>query len=639
MAKNDLVLLDYVIDERISKKIPSSKNDEVFELLAYEQILKEYDLPVEDLLMGSVDGKDDGGIDAIYCFVNGRLISEEKGAVLPKKNANLELYLITCKHKDSFKQEPLNNIFTSMQELMDFSKGNAEFDGKYNDSVLEKRGIFVSVYKKVAAILGNFSIRVIYACRGDAGKELSENIKARGRQIESLCGNYFSGCCASVEFWGATEILEAYRRKPDYSLSLPFEKLLIHEEQMVVLVKLKDYFKFLTYDDGKIRKYLFDSNVRDFMGISSVNEDIMASLTAIGNDEDFWWLNNGITILCSSAVPIGKSICLSNIQIVNGLQTSECIYRYFSSSSVECDERSVLVKILSCWEKKVADDIIRSTNNQTSIFSASLRATDKVQEDIEDILKQNGMYYERRVNYYLNQGVEREKIYSPLYLASGYMALVLKRPYKACGLKQRFMRKEDSYRKVFSDENDIKVWPIIAICMRKTDNYLETVRYNNGERFLKTYRYVVAFITISKLIGKFSYTIRELILFDTERLTREEFEQTWEQIREIESSRNKRINWRSRDTVLGILEEIGAKTAIGGFAAIDKRAKQVNITDEYLKDVLKILPSKKCSNDTIIKIISKEMSLSEHKASVVFKELKRRRLLTDNNVLDNEKQS
>ncbi len=37
------------------------------------------------------------------------------------------------------------------------------------------------------------------------------------------------------------------------------------------------------------------------------------------------------------------------------------------------------------------------------------------------------MYYERRVNYYVNQGISTEKIYTPLYLARGYMAVVLQK--------------------------------------------------------------------------------------------------------------------------------------------------------------------------------------------------------------------
>ena len=107
-----------------------------------------------------------------------------------------------------------------------------------------------------------------------------------------------------------------------------------------------------------------------------------------------------------------KSITIENVQIVNGLQTSECIYRYFVGDEHEQEDRVVLIKILPCDTIAIADDITRSTNNQTEVMSSSLRATDKIQEDIEDILKKEDMYYERRVNYYVNQGISTEKIYN-----------------------------------------------------------------------------------------------------------------------------------------------------------------------------------------------------------------------------------
>ena len=71
MAKNDIILIDSIISQRIKDRIPSENNGEVFEFMAYEQILKEYDLNKDEIIQGSVDGKDDGGIDAIYIFVNG----------------------------------------------------------------------------------------------------------------------------------------------------------------------------------------------------------------------------------------------------------------------------------------------------------------------------------------------------------------------------------------------------------------------------------------------------------------------------------------------------------------------------------------------------------------------------------------
>jgi hypothetical protein len=54
--------------------------------------------------------------------------------------------------------------------------------------------------------------------------------------------------------------------------------------------------KFLTEDSGKIRDDLFESNIRHFQGSVDVNKKIKTAVETV-NDRDFWWLNNGITII------------------------------------------------------------------------------------------------------------------------------------------------------------------------------------------------------------------------------------------------------------------------------------------------------------------------------------------------------
>lgn len=630
MAKNDLILIDSIIEERVSKKLPSDKKDEVFEFLVYEQVLKEYDLSADDIKAGSVDGRNDGGIDAIYILVNGHLISDVKNSLLPRANANLEVYFFTCKHRDVFKQDPINSICTSLQELLDFSKDNKKLDGEYNEEVLEKRDIFISTYKKVATILERFSIKVVFASRGDTKNELGENVEARGKQVETICKESFSGCDASFEFWGAEEILAAYRKKADYSLSLNVKECLSHGKQMVVLAELRDYFKFITYDDQKIRKYLFDSNVRDFMGINSVNGDILETLNNRKNEEDFWWLNNGITILCSSAIAIGKSITIENVQIVNGLQTSECIYRYFLNEEHAEENRVVLIKILPCESTEIADDITRSTNNQTAVMSSSLRATDKIQEDIEDILRKEDLYYERRVNYYTNQGISANQIFSPLYLAKGYMAIVLKRPYNAVALKQRFMRKQAPYEEVFSEKEDLRVWPLIAKIMRKTDEYMNSLRGENcGDRFLHNVRYQVSFLTIARLLGTFTYSTASLISLDINAFTFDEVKKTWEDIQHVTGTVDKCGTWRGKQISLDISRAVADIEGIQNFIIFDdkkEKSKKSKFSDEFLGEIKKCLPEQPWPKG-VHNIVSKEMGVSPKIAAIAIGELMKRNMV------------
>ena len=63
-------------------------------------------------------------------------------------------------------------------------------------------------------------------------------------------------------------------------------------------MSLGDYMRFLADDSGALRRHIFDWNVRDYQGNVEVNREIERSLLADSSPE-FWWLNNGVTIICS----------------------------------------------------------------------------------------------------------------------------------------------------------------------------------------------------------------------------------------------------------------------------------------------------------------------------------------------------
>ena len=545
MAKNDKILIDGIIDERVEIKLPSSKRDEAFEYFAFEQILKDHDLSSEELKSGNVDGRNDGGIDGFFTLINGHLLTEPESFNWPKTGCVLDVWIITCKHHDTFKQAPLDSLVASVSELLDFSIESKNLKGDYSETIIGNRENLKLAYRKVSPRLSKFSINYCYASRGNTS-ELGESIIARSEQVKQITQDSFGNCQASFNFFGSSELIELYRQIPNFSLELPFVEDLSQGERYVMLVNLQDYFNFIS-DNGKLRRYLFDSNVRDFMGLNRVNEDIKATLLDI-NSPDFWWLNNGVTILATGASVVGKAIQIEDIQIVNGLQTSESIFRHFSNGGNDPNKRSVLVKVVVTKEDSVRDTIIRATNNQTVVELASLHATDKIQRDIEDILKKHELYYERRTNFYKNQGISSDQILTPLYLASGYVSLILKSPDQASRLRSKFMRSEVAYEKVFSVLTDLNVWPQIAFILKRSDDFLESVRPsgNSGsERFLKSRRHFLSYLTISRILGKFNFSINDIISFDLKDFNKSELATTWELITKYDGN----IEYRNRAKV------------------------------------------------------------------------------------------
>ena len=505
MAKTDIVLINSIVDERCSSTNPSAQEKgEVFERFATEQILKEFDLSDEEISGGIVDGKDDGGIDSFYIFVNGNLLQDDHDFMWPKSSCEITVYIITCKHYDTFRQDVINNEYATISEILDLSLSDSQIKGSYNTDVLEQRKLLMVAYKKTAPRLTNLSIKLL-----------------------------FSNCLVSYEFIGSTELLAYYRKKPQYDLDLPYVTQMEYQGGHIILARLSDYYCFITNEDGNLRKYLFDSNVRDFMGMNAVNCDIMNTLKNPGKT-DFWWLNNGITILATSAVSTNNILTIQNVQIVNGLQTSQTIYSHFSSKEEKVeDNRLVMIKLIKQDDDQVRDDVIRSTNNQTSIAVTSLFATDDVQRNIEDIMKNRGLYYERRVNYYVNQGIDRELIFDIMYLTAGYIALVFKAPYYASRLKRKVLTNPARYNMIFDSGNSLEIWPQIAKLLRMVDKELlillnKAADFSYSNNRLKKSRYIVTILILARKLGTFSFTAADIVRFDTSSISKGFIIETWD---------------------------------------------------------------------------------------------------------------
>jgi hypothetical protein len=579
MAKNDKILLDGIIDDRVEIKLPSSRRDEAFEYLAFEQILKDYDLSREEIESGSVDGRNDGGIDGFFILVNGHFLIDPESFSWPRTGSQLEVWIITCKHHDTFKQVPLDNLVASLSELFNLGIESSQLKGDYSSIILKCRENLKLAYRKLSPRMSSFSLNFSYASRGDTS-DIGESVKARAEQVTAIARESFGSCNSLFSFHGCSELVELHRRMPNFSLELPFHEVLSSGERYVLLANLKEYYNFIS-DDGKLRRYLFDSNVRDFMGLNRVNEDIKLTLED-SNSPDFWWLNNGITILATSAFVIGDSIKLQDIQIVNGLQTTESIFRYFESGGLDLNNRSVLVKVIVSNEDSVRDAIIRATNNQTDVEIASLHATDKIQRDIEDVLERSGFYYERRKNYYQNLGHSPSQIVTPLYLASGFINLILKSPHKATSLRSRFMRSDESYNTVFSEKTPIDVWPKIASILKTTDDVLERLRpsgSNVNEGFLKKWRQITSFLVVSKVLKRFDFSATELSRLNEESITTEEIESIWDFITASRPLELNGYSWRKKSFFIELCKEAAEVFSIANIRRVEKLSQfQLDVT-------------------------------------------------------------
>ena len=149
-------------------------------------------------------------------------------------------------------------------------------------------------------------------------------------------------------------------------------------KDFVALVNLAHYYSFITDENGSLRKYIFESNVRDYQGHNNVNNEIHNTLSE-DTTEDFWWLNNGVTILASDiSQTTPRQLLITNPEIVNGLQTSNEICRFFKEhpEKLTKENRNILLRIIVPENETSRDRIILATNSQTAIPPVALRSTD-----------------------------------------------------------------------------------------------------------------------------------------------------------------------------------------------------------------------------------------------------------------------
>lgn len=529
MAKNDVVLIDSVL-QNIHSAAPDIDLGEHFERFVLEQVLKNFDLSKEEIDFGWTDGSHDGGIDGFYVLVNGRLLTDPTDFAWPRAGADIQVFLLTCKHHATFQQAPLDALLASVQELFDLSLSNAQLSGKYSTDIKRCREMFVAAFHQLSLYRPTLSFNLYYASRGDTVL-LGESIGARASQLKTLFHQYFSA--ATVEFTplGASELVELHREVKTFALDLPVQECLTAgQEGYVVLARLLDYCRFVQDEKGSLRRYLFDSNVRAFLGTNLVNADISETL-AQETGPNFWWLNNGVTILATSASLVGKTLKLSDIQIVNGLQTTESIHRHFAKSlSLADEDRALLVKVIVSQDETVRDQVIRATNNQSAVEPAALHATDRIQRNIEEILLRNEWFYERRTNFYKNEGRPDGRIISPIVLATGAVALLLKNPLRSSKLRQKNIRSPEAYSCAYSEHFPLNAWPVVATLIRAAENAITRAhrakRVAQGQH-LAAWRGVLAYVAAVRATGTFSYKHQELASLNPALVTDVFMDECW----------------------------------------------------------------------------------------------------------------
>lgn len=505
MPTNESVLIDGFIAAAQEERDQPLPDDVAFETFAAQMVLRNKNLSDEEIESGRIGGGKDGGIDGIYVFLDDTLLTEDNGVFDPgfasrsvRKKIEIELHLIQAKRETSFTETALDKASSSLRRLLDLNQSHANLRVYYSDEVISQIRLFTRAWQALSLRSPRISITFDYVTKGDVSS-VGAPTEQKARDLEAELERHVPGADARVRTIGARELWETAGTVPQYDLQLRFREYLSKGESYTGLVGLADFYEFLSDENGALRGHLFDWNVRDFQGEVAVNRDIQQTLQEPGA-EDFWWLNNGVTILCSDVGISGdKTFTMENVQIVNGMQTSFSIHSAIAKIGTELErprERSLLVRVFKTQDEAIRDRIIRATNSQTKVLDASLHATEDIHRQLEAYFQSHGWYYDRRKNYYKNTGMPADRIVSISALGQAVMSMGLSRPDDARARPSTLLKNSGDYAKVFSPRVPLQTYLWLAQVQRKIDSLL--LKIVDGELHLRTnYRFGISLYLVT----------------------------------------------------------------------------------------------------------------------------------------------
>ena len=528
MARNDVVFLDKVLEHRAAHGPSDLDEAEFFELFSAEQILKDRENrepTYEELELGRLGGGDEGGIDSFFVFVDGILLEEGEEFLEPRKGAELVIHAIQSKRATGFSELAVQRMSDTFEHILDLTKSREELEnlGLYHSTFLDRVELARDALRTLAPFRPKVTVEIAFATRGEAGA-LNPKVAQRAKLLEEQIEAELDKPTVKVAFYGAGELLALSRKEPSKELELVYKSTPQEdgENGYIALVEIEDY-------------YVFEGNVRDFQGKTDVNKAIRASLDD-PEAPQFWWLNNGVTIVCTGTRLMNKRFFIEEPLVVNGLQTSLVLFDYFKTrpkpKKDKKDGRLILVRVIQTEVASVRDAVISATNRQTPVSAASLRATEKIHRDIEQYFESHGWYYDRRKNYWKNRNKSANQIVSITHLAQAVMAIGRQRPDEARGRPGSIFTSrhtEDgeggdnkvkhklAYEDVFPESLDPEIYLWAALTLRRVERFL----HKHPERL--NYKFhlgmLVAFTALRKrvfapsalkpLIGK-SFTDKEL---------------------------------------------------------------------------------------------------------------------------------
>jgi hypothetical protein len=157
---------------------------------------------------------------------------------------------------------------------------------------------------------------------------------------------------------------------------------------------------------------LLERNIRRYLGLhgNRVNEDIRKTLTSEGEQSNFYFYNNGVTLICdrfdyNALQNQDHKVRVEGLQIINGGQTSKTIQATLEElrsrvpvAQTGIESAFVLARLYQVPQdaSSFVQTITYATNSQNPVDLKDLRSGDDLQKRLELSIEQLGYNYRRQ---------------------------------------------------------------------------------------------------------------------------------------------------------------------------------------------------------------------------------------------------
>ena len=341
------------------KRMPAASPDNKFVLWFLAAYTGE-DPQTKSLKEAITGGPGDGGIDAVHINENARRVDLVQG----KYSRHF-----AKKYLDDF-TEVADKLLMLVAENGDTSDDDRQEVEKWWNKL--NGGVQKTLEDALKCLEKGYELRLIFVTIANVPQTVEEKWKEKAIRDQ--------------------KVFELFSQKSTARL---FEDYIHHKSYVgeVELPSASNYFR--TEEDGiesfllpvraraladlyhRVGDNLFALQVRGFLGNNQVNRAIRNTLREC--PEEFWFYNNGVTIICDEAVPSqpgGKwKLRLKNPQIINGQQT---LRMCAAKDAKNTDKATVLVRVYAASRDSLDDydrfvsNVVRATNFQDKVTMADL---------------------------------------------------------------------------------------------------------------------------------------------------------------------------------------------------------------------------------------------------------------------------